>query len=119
MKKKVSKIINSFSLFSSRRSIKSFSDKIFRSSRLDVLSYKKGVLKKFLKFTGKHMYQSLFLNKVAGLRSATLLKKRLRHWCFPVNFAKFLRTHFYRTPPVAASVFSSRRPVKSFSAKIL
>ena len=27
-----------------------------------------------------------------GLRSATLLKKRLWHKCFPVNFAKFLRT---------------------------
>ena len=26
------------------------------------------------------------------LRSATLLKKRLWHRCFPVNFAKFLRT---------------------------
>ena len=28
------------------------------------------------------------------LRPATLLKKRLWHRCFPVNFAKFLRTHF-------------------------
>ena len=28
------------------------------------------------------------------LRSATLLKKRLWHSCFPVNFAKFLRTAF-------------------------
>ena len=28
------------------------------------------------------------------LRRATLLKKRLWHWCFPVNFAKFLRTPF-------------------------
>ena len=36
--------------------------------------------------------------KVVGLRPATLLKKRLWHWCFPVNFAKFLRTFFYRTP---------------------
>ena len=27
-------------------------------------------------------------------RSATLLKKRLWHSCFPVNFAKFLRTPF-------------------------
>ena len=26
--------------------------------------------------------------------------------CFPVNFAKFLRTPFYRTPLVAASVLS-------------
>ena len=28
--------------------------------------------------------------------SATLLKKRLRHMCFPVNFAKVLRTHFLK-----------------------
>ena len=36
----------------------------------------------------------LFFNKVAGLRDKTLLKKRLWHRCFPVNFAKFLRTPF-------------------------
>ena len=36
---------------------------------------------------------SLFLNKVAG-QPATLLKKRLWHRRFPVNFAKFLRTPF-------------------------
>ena len=30
--------------------------------------------------------------------SATLLKKRLWHRCFPVNFVEFLRTPFYRTP---------------------
>ena len=29
-------------------------------------------------------------------RPATLLKKRLQHRCFPVNFAKFLRTPFLR-----------------------
>ena len=34
------------------------------------------------------------LQAVPGLRPATLLKKRLRHRCFPVNFAKFLRTPF-------------------------
>ena len=34
------------------------------------------------------------LNKNAGLRPATLFKKRLRHRCFPVNFVKFLRTPF-------------------------
>ena len=34
------------------------------------------------KFTGKHLCQSLFFNKVAGLRPATLLKKRLGHRCF-------------------------------------
>ena len=43
---------------------------------------------------GKHLCKSLFLNKVAGLSPATLLKKRLWHRCFPVNFATFLRTPF-------------------------
>ena len=41
--------------------------------------------------------------KVAGLRPATLLRKRLWRRCFPVNFTIFLRTAFYRTPLVAAS----------------
>ena len=65
----------------------------FRSSRPEVLC-KKGVLRNFTKFTGKHLCQSLFLNKVAGLRPATLLKKRLWHRCFSVNFVRFLRTPF-------------------------
>ena len=55
---------------------------------------KKGVLKDIAKFTGEQLHQRLFLNKVAGLRPATLFKKRLWHRCFPVNFAKFLRTPF-------------------------
>ena len=46
------------------------------------------------KLIGKHLYQNLFLNKVAGLRPATLLKKRFWHRCFPANFTKFLRTPF-------------------------
>ena len=52
------------------------------------------VLKKVTKFTGKHLWQSLFFNKVACLRPATLVKKRLWHRCFSVNFVKFLRTAF-------------------------
>ena len=51
-----------------------------------------GVLRNFAKFTGKHVYQSLFFNKVASLRPATLLEKRLWYKCFPVHFAKVLRT---------------------------
>ena len=43
---------------------------------------KKGVLRNVAKFTGKHLCQSLFLNKVAGLRG------------FQVNFVKLLRTSF-------------------------
>ena len=52
------------------------------------------VLRDFAKFTGKHLRQSFFFNKVAGLRPTTLLKKSLWRRCFPVNFAKFLRTPF-------------------------
>ena len=55
---------------------------------------KKGTLRDFAKFKGKRLCQSLFFNKVTGLRPATLLKKRPWHRCFPVNFARFLRTTF-------------------------
>ena len=37
--------------------------------------YKKGVLKNFTKLTGKHLWQSLFFNKVAGLIPATFFKR--------------------------------------------
>ena len=57
---------------------------IIGSSRPEVFC-KKSVLRNFTKFTGKHLCQSLFFNKVAGLR----------HRCFPVNFVKFLRTRFF------------------------
>ena len=55
----------------------------------------KGVLRNFTKFTGKHLCQSLFFNKVASLRPAILLKKGLWPRCFPVSFVKFLRTPFF------------------------
>ena len=62
-------------------------------SRRDVF-FKKYVFRNFAKFTGKHQCQSLYFDKVAGMRTATLLKERLWHRCFPVNFAKFLRAPF-------------------------
>ena len=37
-----------------------------------------------------------FFNKAVGLSSATLLKNRLWHSCFPVNFPKSLRTTFFK-----------------------
>ena len=62
-------------------------------------SVRKRVLRNFTKFTAKHLCQSLFLNKVAGL--SLLLNKvtgtspaTFWHRCFPVNFVKFLRTPF-------------------------
>ena len=62
---------------------------LFKSSHRSC-SIKKGVLKNFAKFTGKHLRQSLYFNKAAGLRPATLLKKRIWQRCFLVNFAKLL-----------------------------
>ena len=53
--------------------------------------WKKGVLSNFVKFTGKHLCQGLFLNKVTGFSFG---KGRLWHRCFHVNFVKFLRTPF-------------------------
>ena len=64
-----------------------------RSSHPEVF-FRKVVLRNFAKFTGDHLCQSLFFNKAAALRPATLLKKRLWHRLFPVSFAKLLRTPF-------------------------
>ena len=50
-----------------------------RNSLLEVFC-KKGALRNFAKFTGKHLCQSLLFNKVADVS--------------PVNFAKFVRTPF-------------------------
>ena len=54
--------------------------------------HEKTCSQKFTKFTVKHLCQSLFL--INCRPEATLLKKRLQHSCFRVNFAKFLRTLF-------------------------
>ena len=56
-------------------------------------SYQRYLCKKvLLEISGKHLFQSLVINKVAVMRPATLLKKRLWHSRYPVNFVKFLRT---------------------------
>ena len=64
-----------------------------RSSRPEVFC-KHDVLRNFTKFTGKHLWQSHQKTPVAGLGPATLLKKRLWHRCFPLNFTTFLRRLF-------------------------
>ena len=58
-------------------------DVYLQKQPLELLYKKKAALKHFAKFTGKQLCQSLFLNKIAGLRPVT--------W---VNFAKFLRIPF-------------------------
>ena len=62
-------------------------------------SMKKGVLRNFTKFTRKHLYQSLFFNKVAGLTLATLSKKETLAKVFSCGFCKICKNRFfYRTP---------------------
>ena len=63
----------------------------YRSSRPEVFC-KKGVLKGFAKFTGKHLCQSPLFNKVAGLQACNFILK-----------------NEHRTPLVAAAfVISSK-----------
>ena len=63
----------------------------FRSSHRRC-SAKKGILKNFTKFTGKHLCWSLFLIKFHPWK---FIKKRLQHRCFPVKFAKILSAIFF------------------------
>ena len=52
----------------------------YRQKQPPAVFFKRGLLKNFL--------------KVAGLRPAILLKKKLWHRCCPVNFANFFKAHF-------------------------
>ena len=65
-------------------------------------SVTKGVLRNFVKFTGKHLCQESFLNKVAGF--ATLSKKTLAQMLSSEFCEISWNTFCYKTPPVAASV---------------
>ena len=79
-----------------------FLEETSRSSLLQMF-FKIDVLRSFTNFTGKHLCWSLFSkNLQAG--DLPFHKKRLQHSCFPVKFAKFLRTlflteHFLRLLP--------------------
>ena len=66
--------------------------------------WKKGFLRNFVKFTGKYLFQSLLFNKVAG--PCNFIQKETVAQVFSYEFCEISRnTFFYRTPPVAASVF--------------
>ena len=96
--------------------------------------HKKGVLRSFAKFTRKHLCQSLSFDKVAGLRPATLLKKKLLHEAcnftkkenlalvFSCEFCKISENTFsYKIPLVAASnnlnaAFQTKKPAKTINS---
>ena len=55
-------------------------------------STKVGLLKKICKFTANHLCPSFFVIELQALSlQLYILKKRLQHWCLPVNFAIFFR----------------------------
>ena len=55
----------------SQRDIISRWKKVNTEATTRVLYEKIGLVRNFAKFTGKHLFQSLFFNKVAGLKAAT------------------------------------------------
>ena len=86
-----------------------------RQISLPKVFWKEGVLSNFEKFTGKHLCQSFFLNKVAGF---SLWKERFWHKRFHVNFVKFLRTSFLHRTPLRDS-FCHYETAKPFTTKYL
>ena len=73
-----------------------------RSSRLEVFC-KKAVLKNFAKFTGKHVCQSLFFNKVAA-QACNFIIKEILALVFSCESCKiFKNIYFHKTSPVDPS----------------
>ena len=92
--------------------------RIYRSSPPEVFC-KKGILRNYSKFTLKHLCQSLFFNKVAGL-ACNFIKKETLAQVFSCEFCEISKNIFsYRTPLVAASEFrkySSNHILKVYKA---
>ena len=73
--------------------------KIYRSSHRRCFM-KKGVLENFAKFTGKHLCQSLFFNKVADLRktppmACNFIKKDTLAQVFSCEFCEIFKNTFF------------------------
>ena len=66
---------------------------LYGSSRPEVFC-KKGVLRNFTKFTGKHLCQSLFFNKVAG-QACNFIKKETLAQVFPCEFCEISKNIFF------------------------
>ena len=89
---------------------------IYRSSYPELLC-RKGILRDFAKFIGKHLCQSLL-----GFRPAPLLKRKLWHRCFLVNVSKFMRTSFLQKTSggffwICNQLFDSNGNLETISSK--
>ena len=81
---------------------------------------KKGVLRNFVKFIGKHPCQRLFFNQVA--EACNFIKIECLAQVFPCELCEVSKNiFFYRTAPVAASYIQfhkiQKRPLKVFCEK--
>ena len=77
---------------------------VIERSSLPEMFCEKGALWNFAKFTGKHLCQSLFFNKVAG-QACNFIKKETLAQVFSCEFCKISKNIFsHRTPPAAASL---------------
>ena len=78
----------------------------------------KSVLRNFAKFVRKHLCQSVFFNKVAGA-ACNFIKRETLAQVFSCEFCKISKnTFFYRTPPVAASLFCKTKILRWSSSLI-
>ena len=85
----------------------------YRSSRLEVFC-KKGVLRNFAKFSGKHLRQSFFLQPEAY----NFIKKETLAHVFSCEFCDISKNiFFYRTPPVAAYKVRKNFAYETYSEK--
>ena len=57
---------------------------------------KKRCSEKYCKFHRKTPVLESLFNNVAGPQACNFIKKILQYWCFPIKFAKFLRTPILR-----------------------
>ena len=68
----------------------------------------KQMLLEMSQYSQENICVGVFFNKIAGLKACnfnlTSSQKRLQNRCFPENIARFLRTAFYITPPMATFV---------------
>ena len=65
-----------------------------RSSRQEVFC-KKDVLRNFTKFTGKHLRQSLFFNKICGPKTCNFITKETLAQLFSCQFCEIFWEHFF------------------------
>ena len=91
---------------------------------------KKGILRNSAKFTGKHLCQRLFFNKVGEIwysiffhrtllvachRPTTLLNNIFRHSCFSVNFEKFDSSPFSQNTSGGCFWITKKMLIQAFS----